>query len=270
MSSRFERIFTGTGKPLIAVVHLPPLPGTPGYDAGKGIEGILAAVQRDLDALLAQPGIDAILFRNTGDRPYRRRADLASVAALARVAGTLAPRDRPLPFGIDFRCDARAALAVAAATGAAFILAAAGGVYASDMGLWSTDVAALLRRRGELRADEVAIFMDLTPAFAAPLGGRELAERARSLACSSQPDAVLASGSVDAVRAVKEAVGELAPVLVNGGVTPGNLAAYLRAADGALVAPASEEGKTEPPLDEERLRLLVAEKRNGLAGEWPG
>ena len=268
LSRRFACIFPGTGKPLIALCHLPPLPGTLGYDAEQGIAGILAAARRDLDTLLAQPEIDGILLCNTGDRPYSLRADLAGVAALARVIGALAPRDRP--FGIEFRCDARAALAVAVATGAAFIRAVAGGLYASDMGLWSSDTAALLRQRHALHADDVAIFMDLTPLFAAPLGTRALAERARSLARSSLPDAMLVSGPAGDVRMVKEAIGADVPVLAGGGSTAGSLAAYLRVADGAIVDPAPEDGNPAQPIDEERLRLLVAEKRNGLAGEWPG
>ena len=48
-------------KPLIAMVHLPPLPGTPLYDASRGIGGLISAVQRDLEVLL-EAGFDAFLI----------------------------------------------------------------------------------------------------------------------------------------------------------------------------------------------------------------
>ena len=56
-------------KPAIAMAHLPPLPGTPLYDADGGPDAIVAAVRRDVDILVGA-GFDAILFCNEGDRPY--------------------------------------------------------------------------------------------------------------------------------------------------------------------------------------------------------
>ena len=40
-------------KPVIAMVHLNPMPGTPLYDADAGIEGIYRGALRDLEALQA-------------------------------------------------------------------------------------------------------------------------------------------------------------------------------------------------------------------------
>ena len=68
------------------------------------------------------------------------------------------------------------------------------GVWESDMGLWNTDAAGLLRRRRSLDADELAIFMNVTPEFASSAGGRSPVEVARSVAVSSLPDAILISG----------------------------------------------------------------------------
>ena len=49
--SRFRTIFPD-GKPLIAMAHVPALPGTPLYDADAGLPGAIAAVRRDVDVLL--------------------------------------------------------------------------------------------------------------------------------------------------------------------------------------------------------------------------
>ena len=123
------------------------------------------------------------MFCNEGDRPYQLSATYEGVAMMARVVAEVAPRDRP--FGVDYLWDAQAALSVATATGASFIREVATGVYESDMGLWAPDAAKLLRRRRELSAEHVAVFMNITPEFASTLGTRDIAKTARSVSVSS-------------------------------------------------------------------------------------
>ena len=41
MTARFRAVF-GAGKPVIAMVHLGALPGTPLHDAERGLEGLVA------------------------------------------------------------------------------------------------------------------------------------------------------------------------------------------------------------------------------------
>ena len=50
--SRFSKIFPDVKKPLIAMAHVPPLPGTPLYDAAKGVQGLIDHVKRDTEKLL--------------------------------------------------------------------------------------------------------------------------------------------------------------------------------------------------------------------------
>ena len=108
--SRFRNIFPD-GKPLIAMAHVPALPGTPLYDANAGLPGAVAAVHRDVEVLLGA-GFDAVLFCNENDRPYQLQAGVESAAALARIVTECKPDG--VPFGVDFLWDARCALAVAA------------------------------------------------------------------------------------------------------------------------------------------------------------
>ena len=63
----------GTAKPIIAMVHLPPLPGSPLYDQGGGMDAIIDYATLDIEALQAG-GIDAVMFGNEGDRPYELQA----------------------------------------------------------------------------------------------------------------------------------------------------------------------------------------------------
>jgi membrane complex biogenesis BtpA family protein len=259
--ARFANLFP-KGNPLIAMAHLPPLPGTPLYDAGAGMAGTVDAVRADLDVLL-EAGFDAVMFCNEGDRPYSLRAGYDGVAALTRVVAELAPRDRP--FGVDFLWDARAALAVAVATGASFMREVTTGVYESDMGLWNTDAAGLLRERRRLDADGVAVFMNVTPEFASQIGRRSVGELARSAAVSSLADAILVSGpmasaepQLEAVREAKEALGDEVPVLVNTGAKSTNIAAFLTVADGAIVgSDLKREGHTWNPVDPQRVKRFL-------------
>ena len=46
----FKAVF-GAGKPVIGMVHLAALPGTPLYDAGAGLAGLIAGARADLLAL---------------------------------------------------------------------------------------------------------------------------------------------------------------------------------------------------------------------------
>src|SRR6266478_8950324 len=64
--SVLETLF-GYSKPVIAMMHLLPLPGRPLHDARGGMEAIVDALRRDLD-ILQEGGVDGLLFCNEGDR----------------------------------------------------------------------------------------------------------------------------------------------------------------------------------------------------------
>ncbi|MGL5010438.1 MAG: BtpA/SgcQ family protein, partial [Paracoccaceae bacterium] len=134
--TRFQAVFGG-GKPVIAMVHLGAMPGTPLYDADRGVAGIVAGARADLQALQAA-GVDAVMFGNENDRPYELRVDTAATATMACVIGQLRSEIR-VPFGVNVLWDPMATMALCAATGAAFVREIFTGTYASDMGLWSPD-----------------------------------------------------------------------------------------------------------------------------------
>ncbi len=261
MNNRFGTLFPDR-KPIIAMAHLPPLPGTPLYDAERGIAGMIAAVKADLEILL-DADFDAVMFCNEGDRPYTFQAGYEAVAVMTRIVTELAPTDRP--FGVDFLWDAHAALAMAIATGASFMREVATGVYESDMGLWQTDAARLLRDRRRFDGEQVAILMNIAPEFASPLGTRTTGQVARSVLVSSLPDALLVSGpmagsepDLSALEEAKQAVGDEVPVLANTGAKSSNVAAFLDIADGVIVgSDLKEDGYTWNPVDAERVQRFL-------------
>jgi membrane complex biogenesis BtpA family protein len=262
---RFRRVF-GTARPVIGMVHLGAMPGTPLHDAEAGIEGILAAARSDLDALQAA-GFDAVMFGNENDRPYSFRVDAASTATMAWVIGCLRPAIR-VPFGVNVLWDPMATVALAAATGAAFVREIFTGTYASDMGHWAPDAGAALRYRGQLGRRDLLMLYNVAAEFADSLDRRPLADRARSAAFSSIPDAVLVSGqitgeaaSMSDLAAVKAALPHL-PVLANTGVKHATVADVLAVADGCIVGSALKvDGDTWKPVDPARAADFMARAR---------
>jgi len=255
---------TGVPKPIVGMVHLPALPGTPLYDAAGGMGKVREAVRRDLAALQAG-GIHAVMFCNENDRPYRLEADAASIAGMADVVAG-ARGELSVPFGVDVLWDPRATLAVAAATGAAFAREIFAGAFAGDFGLWVRSAGDAFRYRREVGAEGVRLLFNINAEFAAPLAPRPLPEVARSILFSSSPDALCVSGPitgqpVDAsgLAGVAEAVrGSGVPVLVNTGFRAEQAGELLRHADGAVVGSSlKRDGVTWNPVDPARVRDLM-------------
>jgi hypothetical protein len=253
----------GVQKPVIAMAHFQPLPGTPLYDSERGVSGILDAMKEDISRLLSA-GVDGVLFCNEGDRPYPLHADFEAASVMTRIITELAPRDRP--FGVDFLWDSRLPLAVALATGASFVRGVFVGTYESDMGVWSNDVAATLRYRHQIGADHIRAFCNVTPEFASYVGTRSVGDRARSAVVSSLVDAILVSGmtagsepQLETLQEVKGAVGDMVPVLLNTGAKVENICRFLTVADGVIVGSSLKvNGYTWNPVDESRVRAFMA------------
>ncbi|MHB8826628.1 MAG: BtpA/SgcQ family protein [Acidimicrobiales bacterium] len=265
--SRFLQLFPNVAKPLIAMAHVPPLPGTPLYDAAAGVQGLIDHVRRDT-AVLLEGGFDAVLFCNEGDRPYQLHAGLEASAVMTRVVTECRPSDRP--FGVDFLWDAQCALAIGVATGAAFMREVITGSWESDMGAWNPDAAALLRNRHNFGRDDLAIFANVTPEFASSIGGRSPAQMARSTVVSSLADAILVSGpmagsepDVGTVADVRDALDPSIPVLLNTGAKAGTIQSFLKHADGCIVgSDLKRDGYTWNEVDPERVKRFVDAARS--------
>ena len=136
---------TGTDKAVIAMCHLQPLPGDPYYDKEKGMEYALEAARKDLHAL-QDGGVDAVMFSNEFSLPYLTDVEPVTVAAMANIIGEL-KHEIKIPFGVNVLWDAKKSIDLAVATGAAFVREIFTGVYASDFGLWNTNVGETIRHQ---------------------------------------------------------------------------------------------------------------------------
>ena len=266
MTENFQRIF-GTTKPVIGMVHLPALPGSPLFDPSVDI---VNAARADLVAL-QDAGFDAVMFGNENDRPYEFNVDTASTASMAAVIGALRTEIR-VPFGVNVLWDPMASVALGAATGAAFVREIFTGTYASDMGLWSPDAGKAMRYRDRLGRQDMAMLFNVSAEFAHSLDQRPLPDRARSAVFSSVPDAVLVSGQITGEAAALsdlEAVKAVLPtmaVLANTGVKHETVADVLAVADGCIVGSSLKvDGDTWNAVDPERAREFMDRARKARA-----
>ena len=255
---RFETVL-GTKKPVIAMVHLGALPGTPLHDNERGLEGLVEAARADLTALQAAE-VEAIMIGNENDRPYEFHVDTASTATMAYVIGQL--RDQiAVPFGVNVLWDPRSTIALAAATGAAFCREIFTGTYASDMGHWAPDAGSALRYRKQLGRDDLLMLYNVSAEFADSLDRRPLPDRARSAVFSSIPDTLMVSGKITGEAAKMEGLEALKavqpdiPVLANTGVKHDTVAEVMRVANGCIVGSSLKvDGDTWNAVDPDRAR----------------
>ena len=257
----------GSRKPISAMIHLAPLPGSPLYDRAGGMQKIVEDSARDIEAL-QEGGVDAVMFGNEGDRPYLLKASPESLAAMAFAVGALKPLIK-VPFGVNYLWDPVATVGLAVASGARFAREIFTGVYDSDMGLWQPDAAAALRLRADCGRADLKLMYNINAEFAAPVGDRPIAARAKSAVFSSLADVILVSGPMtgEAVEAanlkvVKDALPDT-PVFANTGVNLGNVGDILKVADGAVIGTHFKvDGNTWNPVDGARVKRFMDKVRN--------
>ena len=139
-----EELF-GVKKPIIAMCHLQPLPGYPYYDAEKGMDFVLDCARKDLHAL-QNGGVDGIMFSNEFSLPYLTKVEPITIAAMGWIIGALR-NEITVPFGVNCLWDPIASLDLVVAVGGKFIREIITGVYASDFGLWNTNVGQTVRHK---------------------------------------------------------------------------------------------------------------------------
>lgn len=262
MHSWLDEVF-GVSKPVIAMLHLSALPGDPGFNAHDGMAGVVKRAGRELQALQAG-GVDAVMFSNEFSLPYLTKTEPITSMAMARVIGELSS-DIQVPFGVNVLWDGVASIDLAASTGAKFVREIFTGVYASDFGLWNTNVGEAARHRARVGAADVKLLFNIVPESATYLAHRDIEDVTKTTVFASLPDALCVSGltagsSTDSqiLSKVKSTAGNV-PVLVNTGVRAENATEQLSIADGAVVGTFfKKDGVFENEADESRVEELMA------------
>ncbi len=251
------------------MVHLPSLPGAPGFDGDRG--AIRRRVRADARAL-ADGGVDGLIVENFGDAPFHPDDVPEHVVASMTDLTGLVRREVDCRVGVNvLRNDATAAVSVAAAAGADFVrVNVHTGARVTDQGVIEGRANETLRLRDRLDAD-VSILADTGVKHSAPLGGASgergvAGDGVDDLVDRGLADGVIVSGprtgeavETDRLEAVAERCAERGvPLYVGSGVTPETAPELLSVADGVIVGTALKRGgETTAPVEEARVRRLV-------------
>ena len=257
-----HRNLWGAVRPVVGMVHLPALPGSPGFHGS-----MTDLLDRALDDanVLVQGGLDGLLVENFGDAPFfPRRVPPETVAAMAVVVREIL-RSVTVPVGVNvLRNDAAAALGVAVASGASFIrVNVHSGVMFTDQGRLEGQAHRTLRLRAALRSP-VLILADVMVKHATPPPGMALESAARDTWERGLADGLILTGpetgkplDTDDLRRVRAALPPEAKIWVGSGTTPESAPRLLEMADGIIVGSSLErEGKAGGPVDPERVRAF--------------
>ncbi len=256
----FRDLFT-TSKPLIACIHLLPLPGAPRY-TGNMREVYDTALAEA--AILTRYAVDGLIIENFRDVPfYPDTLPAETIAALAAVTREIV-RAVDVPVGVNaLRNDAQAAMAIATATAADFIRVNVHmDAVISDQGIIQGTSYATLRLRAALHS-KVLIFADVGVKHATPLGSRGLADETRDVTERGLVDAIIVSGtstgaetSADDVELVRQHTP--LPILIGSGATPENLPKVYAKVDGLIVGSYfKQDGKADNLLEEARVQTFT-------------
>ncbi|MEL7221951.1 MAG: BtpA/SgcQ family protein [Bacteroidota bacterium] len=251
---------------LIAMIHVPALPGTPNYNGDWPV--VIQQVKREA-AIYQAAGVDALILENMHDTPYLAREVgpeiVSSMTAAALAVKAVAP---DLVCGIQVLAGAnQAALAVALAAGCQFIRAEAFVFgHVADEGWMNSDAGKLLRYRKQIDASHIAVYTDIKKKHSAHqlTADVSLAETAKA-AHFFRADGVIVTGTATGapaktadLKAVKEACPEI-PVFIGSGVNTQNLKKYTAYADGLIVGSSLKTGNHwANPIDENKLADLLS------------
>lgn len=259
-------------KPVIAMIHLNALPGTP--SSKWTIEELTEQAVGEAEVYRAG-GVDGIMIENMHDTPYRRGQVGPEIVAAMAVIGRAVKAESRLPVGVQVLAAANLeAMAVAHAAGLDFIRAE-GYAFAhiADEGLIESSAAELLRYRRMIGAERVQVWADIkkkhsSHAITADVGIGEMAAAVEFM----RGDALIVTGGVTGepprLEDVREAKARTSlPVLLGSGVHADNIARYYAASDGFIIGSAFKaEGQWANAVDLARVERLVAEARRLRAG----
>ncbi len=252
-------------KPVVAMIHVGALPGTPGHR--QTLDEIARAACAEA-RLYEAAGVHCLMLENMHDVPYLRgTVGPEIVAAMTMIACAVRAVTR-LPIGLQILAAADIeAMAVAHAAGLDFIRTECFAfAHIADEGIMESNAAKLLRYRRQIGATDVQVWADIkkkhsSHAWTADLTLGDMAEAAEFMgaetiivtgASTGKPP-----GAVDVTAARNRC---RLPVFVGSGVSMENIGELLTASDGLIVGSHfKRNGHWSNEIEEERVREFVAE-----------
>jgi uncharacterized protein len=250
-------------KPIIAMIHVDALPGTPKYNGD--INSIINKAKSEAK-LYKDAGIDVLMIENMHDVPYLNRTAGPEITAIMSILLYEVKNVSGLPSGIQILAGGnKQALGAALAAGADFIRAE-GFVYAhvADEGFFNSDAGEILRFRKQIGAEVISIFTDIKKKHSSHsiTDDTDIADTAKA-AEYFLSDGVIVTGSatgkvpsLEEIRRVKESIN--IPVLAGSGITIDNVQAYNQYCDSLIIGSYFKtDGKWYSPVEIKRVKEFV-------------
>jgi membrane complex biogenesis BtpA family protein len=250
-------------KPIIGVIHVGALPGTPA--SAKSVRDLITDAAREA-ALYREGGVDAVVIENMHDVPYLRGSVGPEIVAAMTLIGQAVKIESSLPTGIQILAGANIEAMAAAHTAGLDFIRAEGYVFAhvADEGWIESSAAKLLRYRKQIGADSVEVWTDVKKkhsahAVTADVSLGEMAEAVEFMRGS----AVIVTGSITGeapkIEDVREAKSHCKlPVVLGSGVTADNIGSFYSSADGFIIGSYFKtDGHWANEIDPRRIEKLV-------------
>jgi len=259
----------GEIKPVVGMVHLLPLPGSPAW--GLSMDQVVERACLDARCL-AGAGFSGVLVENFGDAPFfPSSVPPETVAAMGVVVREVA-REVATPVGVNvLRNDAAAALAVATAAGAQFmrVNVHTGSMY-TDQGLLEGRAHETLRLR-EALGSPCSILADVLVKHATPPPGLTLEAASADTWLRGMADGLILTGTgtgapvnMDDLQRARAALPPEAPLWVGSGATAETASSLLAEADGVIVGSALQaQGRAGGGVEEARVRAFMEALQRG-------
>lgn len=265
--SRLEDIFSEK-LPVIGMIHLDPLPGTPKYQKSSINE--IAEKALEEAKILDKCGVDGVIVENFNDMMFQKQVGPEVVAPMTYVAEKIKSSTN-LSLGLCvLQSDPFASLSIAKTVGGDFIrVPYYTETYIVDAGVMESVAADTLRFRKKIDAENIGIFADVHIKHGYTLSRRPLAESAEDAVERGLADAVIITGrktggktDPEDVYKVNDRLSET-PVIVGSGVTSQNLEKYFpKEGDAAIVGTSlKKDGKVENMIDEARVERFMEKVR---------
>lgn len=241
-----EKVFK-TSRPIIALLHLLPLPGDPEYDRVGGMRKVINRARDELKSI-QNGGADGVMIANEFSLPYQSPAPAAIVASMANIIGELRT-DVRIPFGVNIVQDPINCMELAGAVEADFVRSMFTSAYVGVGGIRQTNIAEVMRRKVELNRKDMLMFYMVNPETDINLSGPDNVAIAKSLIFNCQPDAMCISGQsagkgadLSIIEQVKAVSNEI-PVFCNTGCNIDNIEQVLAVADGVFIGTGIKVGR---------------------------
>ena len=227
-------------KPIIGVIHVGALPGTP--RVSQTVAELVRSAREEAK-VYRECGVDGIIIENMHDVPYLKGEVGPEIVAAMTAIGTAVKNQSQLPVGIQILAGANIeAMAVSHAAGLDFIRAE-GFAYAhvADEGIIEASAAKLLRYRRMIGAERVQVWTDVKKkhsahAITADVSLGETAETVEFMGAACVIVTGSVTGQAPRVADVQEAKSHChLPVFLGSGISESNIEQFYQEADGFII-----------------------------------